>query len=60
MTIDEAIKILHQDLGADTYDKHPGLYQAQKLALAALARCQVLAENNPLWAARPLPSETKE
>ena len=36
MTIDKAIATLHEDLGANTYDTHPYLYQAQKLAIQAL------------------------
>lgn len=33
---------------------------ADMLAIEALKRCKVLAENNPLWAAKPLPGETEE
>jgi len=33
---------------------------AVKLGIEALRRCKTLAENNPLWAAKPLPGETIE
>ena len=36
MNIDEAIEVLREDLGADTYDNHPYFYQAQKLGIEAL------------------------
>uniref|UniRef100_A0A6H1ZR39 HEPN domain-containing protein n=1 Tax=viral metagenome TaxID=1070528 RepID=A0A6H1ZR39_9ZZZZ len=60
MTIDEAIEVLHEDLGAALYDEHPYFYQAQKLGIEALKRCRTLAQESKLWALHPLPGETKE
>ncbi len=44
MNIDEAIEVLREDLGADTYDSHPYLYQAQKLGIEALKRIKEYRE----------------
>lgn len=59
MNINKAIEIL------STYDKEvdippiPDFKDALKLSIEALKRCKVLAENSPLWAAKPLPGETE-
>jgi len=60
MTLDEAIKILSQDLGADTYEKYPGLYLAQKLGIKALEQVEHIRITKGGGWARRLPGETKE
>ncbi len=60
MTIDEAIKILHQDIGANTYDNYPGLYEAQKLAIEALKRLRETRDTGWTNCRELLSGETKE
>lgn len=58
MTIDEAIKELFDHTDTQ-YIKEPEYFTVSlMLGIEALKRCKVLAENNPLWAAKPLPGET--
>lgn len=60
MTMDEAIEVLHEDLGADVYDNHPYLYQAQKLLIEAGKWYQ---EHRPIYPPASLyllPGETKD
>ena len=60
MTIDKAIEIL-TSYGLQPNDAAWEDYlDAVKLGVQALKRCKVLAENSPLWAAKPLPGETRE
>jgi hypothetical protein len=60
MTIDEAINELTKQLGEKYSTPHTPFHNAMKFGLEALKRCRTLAENSPLWAAKPLPGETKE
>lgn len=60
MTLDKAIKILHEDLGAPIYDEHPGLYQAQKLSIEALAVIKFNRQSSNFNYYVQLPGETKE
>jgi len=39
---------------------YPEVLAAHRLGIEALKRCMVIAENNPLWAAKPLPGETED
>jgi len=60
MTIKKAIEHLAiiEELMATDFGPQEG--EALKLGIEALKRCKTLAENSPLWAAKPLPGETKE
>ncbi|MBA7574819.1 hypothetical protein ES708_16634 [subsurface metagenome] len=60
MTIDEAIKTLSNQLTANRLVGGTASDEAQKLGIEALKRCKTLAENSPLWQAKPLPGETKD
>ncbi len=60
MTIEQVIKIMHQDLGAGTYDAYPGLYEAQKLSIEALKRIRLSRQPPYIAPFGPLPGETKE
>ncbi len=55
MTIDKAIEILTTWMETGEAASCSDLHIAEKLAIEALKRCKVLAANNPLWAAKPLP-----
>ena len=60
MTINKAIEIKLQ-WRKDNYP--PALadeMNADMMSIEALKRCKVLAENSPLWRAKPLPGEIKE
>jgi len=59
MTIDEAIEVLHEDLGADTYDNHPYLYEAQKLGIEALKRLRENRKGTLFNPFRELPGEAE-
>jgi hypothetical protein len=57
MTIDEAIEILFkQPIHLRTKEDHD-FFEAIQLGIEALKRCKVLAQESPLWAAKPLPGE---
>lgn len=60
MTKDKAIKLIQKDIDDEDVDWDSPLGSAYKLSFEALKRCKVLAENSPLWAAKPLPGETKD
>ena len=60
MNIPTALKI-KEDTLYKRYFHHPEqIEEADKLSIEALKRCKVLAENDSLWAAQPLPGETEE
>lgn len=60
MTIDEAIEVLREDLGADIYDSHPYFYQAQKLGIEALKRIHECRLVDHIIAEDYLPGETPD
>ena len=60
MKTEKAIEILHQDLGAHTYDAWTGLYEAQKLGLEALKRHKDNKERDYPQVYSLLPGETKD
>ena len=60
MTIDEAIKILSDANYGGTFSTGLNFREAIELSIEALKRCRTLAQNSPLWAAKPLPGETEE
>ena len=60
MKINEAIKTL-KDIRQGLCATFPAEYKdALQLGVEALKRCRVLAQESKLWAAKPLPGETKE
>ena len=60
MNIPKAIEILEDLLRHYSPSDEGKILDALWLGIEALKRCKTLAENNPLWAAKPLPGETKE
>lgn len=60
MNLLKAIEILSADESDRHPDTNPAVNEATKLGIEALNRCKTLSENSPLWAAKPLPGETKE
>jgi len=60
MTLEEAIEVLHEDLGADIYDAHPYFYKAQRLGIEGLKWVQ--KERPDLYGKYPplLPGETED
>ena len=60
MTLEEAINVLTPLAQSEAELWSEGDSPALFLGIEALKRCKVLAENSPLWAAKPLPGETKE
>uniref|UniRef100_A0A6M3LV09 Uncharacterized protein n=1 Tax=viral metagenome TaxID=1070528 RepID=A0A6M3LV09_9ZZZZ len=60
MKIKKAIEIIQDIIAFVEPGDPPEEHDALKLSIAALARCQALAQNNPLWATVPLPGETPE
>lgn len=59
MKLDEAIAKLNGLALGDNQIEMGDYVPALKLGTEALKRCKTLAENSPLWAAKPLPGETK-
>lgn len=60
MRLDEAIKRGERKVKQNVFQVDPKALTALKILIEAGKRCQVLAENNPLWAAKPLPGETED
>ena len=60
ITINKAIEILtiHNDHNPNFTDAER--QEAHQLGIEALKRCRTLAKNSTLWAAKPLPGETKD
>uniref|UniRef100_A0A6H2A748 Uncharacterized protein n=1 Tax=viral metagenome TaxID=1070528 RepID=A0A6H2A748_9ZZZZ len=57
MKPEEAITVLHEDLGADVYDNHPYFYQAQKLGIEALKIILRCRNDEDINLDNPLPGE---
>ncbi|MBA7696704.1 hypothetical protein ES703_105355 [subsurface metagenome] len=60
MNLEKAIEILDLNVRQRSPRMPPDVLDALKLGSEALKRCITLAQNNPLWAAKPLPGETEE
>jgi len=60
MTPEEALKITSALCSLNVNGLTPSEIAAIKLEEEALKRCRTLAQNSPLWAAKPLPGETKD
>ena len=60
LKLDEAIEVLREDLGADTYDSHPYFYEAQKLGIEALKALRYMRKAEHPFPPELLPGETKE
>lgn len=58
MTLEEAIRLIEHCAKTHARYDRVEIKEALKLGIEALKRCKVLAENSPLWAAKPLPGET--
>lgn len=60
MKLDRAAIYLQADVEGAGFADTNTLNEAKLLGIEALKRCITLAKNNPLWAAKPLPGETKD